>query len=391
LASTPTRQPAATFTLENRKYIGSKTRLLPFLVREIERRVPDFVSFGDLFAGTGVVGHAFARAGKRVVAVDNLLSNYVGLVTFLCPEPERAEGLARRVALLNALEPVAGYCHAHFGGTYFTFENAGRIDAVREQIAAWHAGGEISDYEHAALLAALIYAVDKAANTVGQYDAYLKHLGGPPYDEAGRHLVDTAAHKRLQLLPPALDLLPGAHGTQAPGEGQAQEPGAGSAPEADSPGAPAPGTPGHGPNRAICGDAEVLVGQLAVDVLYLDPPYNSRQYVDNYHVLENIARWEKPPVYGRTRKFERRALKSRFSSRRSVREALAGLIASARAPHIFLSYNSEGLLSRDEILALLGDFGPVEVTEADYAVFGNGAGVSRKRKVVERLYYLQKR
>ncbi|MBU4457771.1 MAG: DNA adenine methylase, partial [Candidatus Omnitrophica bacterium] len=30
------------------------------------------------------------------------------------------------------------------------------------------------------------------------------------------------------------------------------------------------------------------------DVAYIDPPYNARQYINFYHVLENLAKWEKP-------------------------------------------------------------------------------------------------
>lgn len=355
MAGSPPRQPAAVFTLENRKYIGSKTRLLFFLQAEIQQRAEPFDTFGDLFAGTGVVGHAFAERGKRVVAVDNLYSNYVGLVTFLCPEPSAGpDRLRQRVDELNGLPAISGYCQRHFGDRYFTAENAGRIDAIREQIAAWQRSGETTSYEHCALLTALLYAADKAANTVGQYDAFLKHLGGPAYSAEGRHLVDQSAYRSLQLLPPAVGLPPGGH-------------------------------------QAFCGDAEELAARLAVDVLYLDPPYNSRQYVDNYHVLENIARWEQPPVFGQTHKFDRTYLKSRFSSLRAVRAALQSVIARAQARHLFLSYNSEGLLTHEELLALLQPFGPVTVMEADYSVFGNGAGKSRKRRVVERLYHLQKR
>ena len=123
------------------------------------------------------------------------------------------------------------------------------------------------------------------------------------------------------------------------------------------------------------------------DVLYLDPPYNSRQYVDLYHVLENIALWSKPPVTGKTRKFDRTGLRSAYSRRSTAASALRELLQKAKAAHIFLSYNSEGIVPDEEIEAMLRRKGRLQVFETEYNVFGNGAGRSRRRKVRERLFY----
>ena len=122
-------------------------------------------------------------------------------------------------------------------------------------------------------------------------------------------------------------------------------------------------------------------------MLYLDPPYNGRQYVDCYHVLENILRWERPPLYGSTRKFPRAGLKSRYSRRGEAARALAELVEAADCEHIFLSYNSEGIIPDESITAILGRKGRWEVFEREYAVFGNGAGRSRRRTLRERVFY----
>lgn len=347
-------QATATFGLANRKYIGSKVRLLPFLTTHINAVVPEIAVFADPFAGTGVVADHFAPRVGRVVAGDCLYSNFVGLTTFLEYDGAVSPGaLQALVAQLNVLPPAPGYCARHYGGRYFTAENAGRIDAVRGAIAAWSAAGQIDAWTQAALITALLYAADKVANTVGQYDAYLKHLGEAPYTADGTHLVDACAYQPLTLAVPRLE-------------------------------------PHAGRHRAFCGEAEALLSGLEGDVLYLDPPYNTRQYIDNYHVLENIALWQQPPLFGVTQKFDRRGRKSPFSSRRSAGTALAALVEGARFRHVFLSYNCEGILSKEAIVELLHRHGPVEVFETEYAVFGNGAGLSRKRPVRERLYYLRK-
>lgn len=347
-------QAAATFGPENRKYIGSKVRLLPFLTAHISAVAPRMAVFADPFAGTGVVAHHFAPVAERVVAGDCLYSNYSGLRTFLEYDGTPGEAaLHSLIAELNALPPAPGYCAAHYGGTYFTPENAGRIDAVRNAIARWRQAGQIDAWTEAALITALLYAADKVANTVGQYDAYLKHLGETPYAADGTHRVDACVYQPLTLAVPRLTVHDGRH-------------------------------------LAFCGDAADLLRDLEGDVLYLDPPYNTRQYIDNYHVLENIALWLQPPLYGVTRKFDRSGRKSPFSLRRAAGAALAALVAQARFQHVFLSYNCEGILSLEEIVALLRPHGAVEVFETEYAVFGNGAGQSRKRPVRERLYYLRK-
>ncbi len=337
----------STVAIHNRKYLGSKNRLLPFVEEAILARCELPIGrFVDLFSGTGVVAERFRDHAEAVVANDLLYSNYVTNRAFLATSPRDCptERLAGLLDDLNRLGPLEGYATAAYGGLYFTRENAALIDARREAIAA----ARVSEAERFVLLASLLYAADKVANTAGQYDAYLKNLAAGN-SGGGRHLVDESAYGRLLLRLPVLRAA--------------------------------------APCQVCNRDALELVAETEADVLYLDPPYNTRQYCDLYHVLENIALWRKPPLAGKTRKFDRAALRSRFSARSSCRAALAELLVRARARHIFLSYNSEGMIGRDEILSMLASRGPVEVLETDYGVFGNGAGRSVKRRVRERLYH----
>lgn len=337
--------------VQNRKYIGSKYSLLSFIGSVVAERAPEAATFADPFCGSGVVAHHFAQRGMAVIASDLLYHNYLSARCFLGGQPGEVDWnrMADLLLELATLEPQDGYCHREFGGTYFTAENAGRIDAMREQIALWSARGAITAQEEAVLLTSLLYAVDKVANTCGQYDAYLKHLGADPYSQTGVHLVDTMVYRPLELgLPQVVET---------------------------------------GRNQVGCADAHSVIERVEADVLYLDPPYNGRQYVDNYHVLENIARWEKPPLFGKTRKFARDHLKSAFSRRREAEAQLVELIERARCRHLLLSYNNEGIVSDEAILAALGRRGRVEIFTQGYAVFGNGAGRSRRRSILERLFY----
>ncbi|HEY8345877.1 MAG TPA: DNA adenine methylase [Symbiobacteriaceae bacterium] len=335
----------------NRKYIGSKSELLHFIAGVVKARAPEARHVADLFCGSGVVAYYFASQGFQVTAGDNLYHNYLAARCFFGGRPGEISWteVAQRLDWLQKLPPVEGYCYREYGGRYFTPENAGRIDAIREEVARWEAAGEIGEQMKAVLLTSLLYGADKVANTCGQYDAYLKHLGKPSYSPEGAHLVDAMVYKPLSLGMPQVV-------------------------ETDR-------------SQVFCGDANRIGPTIECDVLYLDPPYNTRQYVDNYHVLENIARWEKPVLTGKTRKFQREHLKSAYSRRRDAAPSLAALIRSARCRHILLSYNNEGIISDQEIVAMLQERGPVEIFTHPYTIFGNGAGRSGRRPIQERLFY----
>jgi len=334
---------AQTFTLENRKYLGSKTALLPWLFENFHAHVGRSLgTFCDPMAGTGVIAYEAARRpGTRdVIAGDILLSNVIPLRTFLATLPSGLPGELERLRLLS---PVDGYVHECFGGKYFSDDNARQIDAVREEIT------HMEDRALAnACLTSLLYAADKVANSVGQYDSYMKNLHSGAI-RGDKHLVDSNALRPLNLRQPV------------------KEPVA--------------------PARVMEGTAiEILAGSIC-DVVYLDPPYNSRQYSDLYHVLENIARWEKPAVTGLTSKFPREHLKSGFSSKRTAQGELASVVRAARCHHLFLSYSSEGLLTHAQIMDVLGP--KARMMEVEYPVFGRGAGRSRRRNLMERLYHVR--
>ncbi len=355
-AGAPSR--AEPFRLSNRKYLGSKKDLAGPLLERIVSLAGVPVSFLDGFSGTGVItAQARERGFGRIVSVDSLYSNWVIQMGFFQP-PERVARLDGRIEALNRLPPRDGYIHRHFAGRYFTPENCGRMDAVREEIERLRGSAEIERDEYLILLAGFLLAADRVANTVGQYDAFLKHIGCRPRVE-GRHLVDDRVYSPFRLRPlQALGALEG---------------------------------------RVVHGDLLEEVAGIEADVAYFDPPYNGRQYCDNYHLLENLALWQKPPVSGETRKFPREHLKSPFCRRRGVREAFQRLFRRTRARHVFLSYNSEGLLDQEELAGLLSAAsgcaapdGPVSCYEFPYPVFGRGAGVSRKRTVTEYLFHLRR-
>ncbi len=331
------------FQIQNRRYLGNKHKLLDFIKDIIAEKCGDIASLCDIFAGTGVVGSHFNSAHIKIVSNDFLFSNYVCLKTFLGGHQPSINDLGDKIAHLNNLcGDRENYFSEHFGETYFTRENAMKIGEIRAEIE------EIADNDHQRwfLICALLYAVDKVANTVGHYDAFRKHLD----------MV-----RPIKLLVPEVRH---AHNTA---------------------------------NEVHQMDANYLIEKISCDVLYLDPPYNSRQYSDAYHLLENLAEWKKPEVIGTARKMNRAHIKSNYCFK-SATKAFADLIDKADCRHILLSYNNTGdskgersnaRMRDNEILKILKRKGKVEVFERKYKAFTTGK--SNGDDNAERVFYCRVR
>lgn len=338
----------------NRKYIGSKNRLISFIKEVILKNSPNINTFFDGFAGTGCVSYHFRGGSRKIIANDILFSNHVILKTFLNSTQINVniEKLELYIENLNKGKPHKGYAFKNYGGTYFSKHNAGKIDYIRESIENFFKESKITLQEKYVLITALILAADKVANTCGQYDAFLKHIGKGAYNKKGKHLIDSNVYKSLFLKLPIIEF--------------------------------------DGQNEVFCEDLNALIRKAEpVDVLYLDPPYNTRQYCDNYHVLENIARWNRPVLYGKTKKFERTNIKSKYSSKTAVQKVFKDLMLGCKAKNIYLSYNSEGIMSVKDIMSIMSIRGKTKIYEHPYSIFGNGAGVSRKRHIIERIFHCQ--
>jgi adenine-specific DNA-methyltransferase len=322
------------------KYIGNKTRLLEFIEESLVKSgVPMQGVFTDLFAGTGSVGQHFKRKGFSVISNDFLYFSYVLQKAFVeenavphfdllkrhLKAPSEASVADSVIQHLNMLPPARGYAYENYGADgvykrqYFTADNAGRIDAIRESIADWSAAGLINEAEFHYLLALLIDAADHVANMSGTYGAFLK-------------VWRSVALKRIQLVEREV-------------HGNSQE------------------------NRAFNVDAHSLVVAVKGDVLYLDPPYNSRQYAPNFHVLESLAVWDKQQLTGKTGLRNYDYQKSAFSSRKGAAAALEQIVSAAKFKYIVLSYNNEGIIPHERIVEILSSRGRVLRYKKDYRRF----------------------
>ena len=337
VAKPKTSYRADSFQIQNRRYLGNKHKLLDYIEDIVAAKCGRIKSLCDIFAGTGVVGSRFNRPGTKIISNDILYSNFACLNAFLATTQDCQ--LASKIQYLNSLEGNGdNYFSHHFGETYFTRQNAEKIGAIREEIE------NIAENEtdKSILICSLIYAVDKVANTVGHYDAY---------------------RKTLDMVKPIELLVPEIHW------------------EANQ------------DNEVHREDANELAKNISCDVLYVDPPYNSRQYSDAYHLLENLAEWKKPEVTGIGKKMDRTHIKSQYCLKDAA-TAFRNMIGNTDCKHILMSYNNTGeskdgrsnaRISDTDILNTLKEKGSVEIFEKSHKLFT--AGKSNGMGHTERVFY----
>ena len=352
------------------RYIGSKERLLSFIESEVRERITsDGYSVGDLFCGTAAVSRAFKQLGKSVTANDNLRFCHVLAKALLEineePKFERlidsgeinGAGASRLfsapydqvLSYLNDIPGEAGFIFREYspGGTakssyerrYFSDANAQKIDAIRQQILRWEQTGLLSDAESCLLIADLMRASNRVANIAGTYGCFLKDW-------------DKRAHNPLTLQRSRIIASLQRH-------------------------------------EAFCADAHALAKERHFQVLYLDPPYTWRHYGAYYHILETIARWDDPVVSGLTGLRPWEDSKSRYCDRTDASNALRELISSAQFNHLFLSYNSEGLITHEQVMEILSLKGKPTCSEISYRRYRSNTGGTGNKTLKERLYYVQ--
>ena len=326
--------------IQNRRYLGNKFKLLNFITKVVSEHCPYIKTVADIFAGTGAVASAFIE--KIIITNDLLYSNYLCNIAWFGNEKVRLRFMNGLIEEYNQrTTSIENYMTENFSNTYFSKTDCAKIGMVREDIEQKYITGVINERERAILVTSLIYGMDKIANTCGHYDAWRR---GATFER--------------QLVLPILNIP----------------------------------VRNNKNNRCFNENANDLVRHISADLIYIDPPYNSRQYSDTYHLLENVANWQKTAVYGVARKMNRENLKSDYCTIRAT-TAFEDLIKHCHSRYILLSYNnmankgdarSNARIADEDILRILNAKGDVKVFTKKYKPFN--AGQSDIRENEERLF-----
>jgi adenine-specific DNA-methyltransferase len=312
--------------LHNRRYIGNKHKLIEWIFSIINKECSGN-SFADVFAGTGVVSAVATKHFKKVLLNDFLHSNYIIYRAFFGKEAwdkNKIDNIIKSYNNIYGGDLEDNYFSKNFGGKFFSNNSAKIIGFIRENIE--ENKNNLTEREYFMLIASLLYTADKIANTVGHFDAYFKK--DFVNDSFFMKPIDPIDTQEISIF---------------------QE------------------------------DTNVLAKKIKADVVYIDPPYNSRQYSRFYHVLETLTKWDKPKLYGVALKPDPENMSD--YCRANAKEKFAELVRDIDAQFLVVSYNntydsksnsSKNKITLQEIEKILQAKGKTKVFEKNYKHFNAG-------------------
>lgn len=340
------------------RYIGGKSKILSNILDLVELRTERVETVMDLFSGSGVVSECLKLNGYEVYSNDLLYFSYILNRGYLSIGQElKFNGLSviDPIDYLNNLKLEDSgfkiddcYIYKNYSKNddcermYFQPKNAIKIDIIRMKIREWNDSGLLSEDEYYYLIQCLLSAVPYISNIAGVYGAYLKFW-------------DKRSFGDLKLIKKDIIIT---------------------------------GKPFVAYNE----DSNDLVKRISCDLAYLDPPYNARQYLPNYHILETIAKYDNPVIKGVTGMRDYIDSKSDFCQKRLAEDSLDDLIKNTQARYVIMSYSTDGLIPMSrliEIMSKYSKFGNCEIYEFDYARYKNKKALVNNN-LKEQLYFIEK-
>lgn len=328
------------------RYIGNKTKLLPYIMEQTNCMIGTTGTVVDLMAGTGSVALEYRKKGYTVIASDIMTYSVHHLnATLMLSESPKFEGLrnaeiihavpreayAAVIDYLNQIDPIESFFFNEFSPEgkpsngmkarkYFTSKNAKKIDAIRREINRWIASGLVTDIEESLLKHTLILAVNDVANISGTYGYFLSDFKKNATDDIFLRPVEFFSENAC----------------------------------------------GH---VVLHGYAEELASKITADLCYIDPPYMKRQYAANYHILETIACGDFPDAIGKSGLRDWWDKHSKLCTKTKGLQSFEKIIMNMDCPKFLISYSEDGLFTIEQLSECFSQFGTVNVHEIDYNRF----------------------
>ena len=298
------------------RYIGSKVNLLKNIDLFIRKNIPKegANSFFDAFSGTGSVGYYF-KDKYKIYSCDNLYFSHLLQKCFIesNKQPEFST-LIKEIKtdpfnyFNNMHKETSGSVFHNFshngkeGRKYFSEENGKKIDFILRELRRWKKNNLLDSEEADYIKGCLIYHLPSFSNIGGTYGAFLKQW-------------DKRALKPIKFYP-----LPYKNNKKR--------------------------------NRSYFDNLMNIIHEINADILYLDPPYNARQYAPNYHVLETIALEDFKNLKGVTGLRDYADQKSDFCNKNKAKRSLDEILSKTKSKYVVMSYSSDGIMSKDDILGI---------------------------------------
>ena len=317
------------------RFIGSKIQLLNEIDNFIQESIhfKNGMTFCDIFSGSSSVARYF---NKKSSIISNDIMNFSYILQSATIELEKIPDFIKlkKYLSLNTIEEIFKYFEEtdsailmkNFNITeselfifnnytpnskenrmYLSEENGKRIDIIRISLNTLLKKEIISQKEFTYLLACLIEGIPFISNISGVYGAYLKHWD--------KRALNSFMFEKLEIINNGLK------------------------------------------NKSYNQDAHELIYKIEGDILYLDPPYNNRQYLPNYHLLETVSKYDYPKIKGVTGIRDYSKQISRFCRKKEVKEALSQIIKEAKFKYIVMSYSTDGILLEEEIEKIFKTYG----------------------------------
>ena len=320
------------FSINNRRYTGCKMKLTDWIYDTIVENCVNCDSFCDLFAGTGVVTNSMLDTFDSFYINDFLYSNEIIYKAFFLPEDYSEEKIYTYYSDYNNIDItqiLPNFVSKNYGGKFFSQEDALLIGEIRDDIERHRR--ELNEKEYAILVASLLYSADRSSNTCGHYDAYIKNK-------------NLRSSFRFELIDPVVKSSNDTRQIQITRK-----------------------------------DSNKLAREIECDVVYIDPPYSSRQYSRFYHLLETLTKWDNPQLFGEAIKPAPENMSEYCKSK--ALDAFKELIYSLRARYIIVSYNntyesksssSKNKMALEDIEQVLRKKGRTKIFSTSHKAFNAG-------------------
>ena len=313
--------------LESRRYIGNKAKLTNWIMNIIENETKNLESFIDIFAGTAIISKSAVKKYKKVIVNDLLYSNNIVYKAFFEKgiwNREKLEDFIYKYNSINSDTLRDNYFSVNFGNKFFEQNVAKKIGFIRQDIE--NEKSNLTEKEYSILLATIIYNMDKVANTVGHFDAYIKKPIRKRQFQL--KLIEINDFDNIEIF---------------------RE------------------------------DANTLSKKIKADIAYIDPPYNSRQYSRFYHIYETLIKWDKPKLFGVALKPKPENM-SKYCTVKA-KDSFKELVNNLDVKYLAVSYNntyksksksSENKIKLEEITEILNEVGETKIFEKSHKAFNTG-------------------